>query len=114
MSKCIFCKIANGQMPAHIRYEDDEVVAFDDINPKAPFHVLIVPKKHLKNLNDTAKIDQDLLGHLLLIAQKVAEEAKVADNGYKIVINNGKESGQLVDHLHLHLLGGKLLARMAV
>jgi len=112
--KCVFCQIANGEMPSKLRYEDDEVVAFDDINPKAPFHVLVVPKKHLKNLNDAAKMDQSLLGHMLLIAQKVAKDAKVAKLGYKIVINNGKESGQLVDHLHIHILGGKLLARMTV
>ena len=114
MPKCIFCKIANGESPARIRFEDDDLVAFDDINPKAPFHVLVVPKKHLKNLNHTVKSDQDLLGHLLLTARKIAEEAKIAEGGYKIVINNGKESGQLVDHLHLHILGGKLLARMDV
>jgi histidine triad (HIT) family protein len=114
MAKCVFCQVSNGEMPAKIRYEDDDLVAFDDINPKAPFHVLIVPKKHIKNLNDAAKFDQDLLGHMLLIAQKVAAEGGIADTGYKIVINNGKESGQLVDHLHMHMLGGKLLARMVV
>lgn len=112
--KCIFCQIANGESPARIRYEDEEVTAFDDINPKAPFHVLIVPKKHLKNLNHASQIDQELLGHLFLVAKKVAQGGGIANAGYKIVINNGKESGQLVDHLHLHLLGGKLLARMDV
>lgn len=114
MAKCIFCQIANGEIPARIRYEDDDVVVFDDINPKAPFHVLVVPKKHIKNLNDASKTDQDLLGHMLLVVQKVTKEAKVAENGYKVVINNGKESGQLVDHLHMHILGGKLLSRMNV
>ena len=114
MAKCVFCQIANGEMPAKIRHEDDDLVAFDDINPKAPFHVLIVPKKHIKNLNDAAKFDQEFLGHMLLIAQKVAKEGGIAETGYKIVINNGKGSGQLVDHLHMHLLGGKLLARMTV
>jgi histidine triad (HIT) family protein len=114
MAKCVFCQISNGELPAKIRFEDDGVVAFDDINPKAPFHVLIVPKKHIKNLNYAAKNDESLLGHMLLVAQKVAKEGNIADSGYKVVINNGKESGQLVDHLHMHLLGGKLLARMVV
>jgi len=111
---CVFCKIINGEMPTNVRYEDEEILAFDDINPKAPFHVLIVPKKHLKNLNHANKGDLELLGHLLLAAKQVAGEAGIQDSGFKIVINNGKESGQLVDHLHLHLLGGKLLARMVV
>lgn len=114
MAKCVFCKIANGELPAKIRYEDDEAIAFDDINPKAPFHVLVVPKKHIKNLNYAVKSDELLLGQLLLVAQKVTKENGIADAGYKVVINNGKESGQLVDHLHLHILGGKLLARMVV
>ena len=112
--KCIFCKIAKGEMPSHIRYEDEDLLAFDDINPKAPFHVLIIPKKHLKNLNHISKIDEELLGKMLLVVQKITKENGIADSGYKVVINNGKESGQLVDHLHLHILGGKLLARMTV
>jgi histidine triad (HIT) family protein len=114
MARCIFCKIADGELPARMRFEDDEVIAFDDINPKAPVHILIVPKKHITSLRDAAKHDADVLGHMLIVAQQVAEEAGVGDRGYKVVINTGKEAGQLVDHLHMHLLGGKLLARMQV
>ena len=109
MANCIFCKIANGESPARIRYEDDDVVAFDDINPKAPVHILVVTKRHLKSMSDLRGSDEKLIGHLMMIIKKVAEES-----GYKVVINTGKEAGQLVDHLHAHILGGKLLARMAV
>lgn len=114
MAKCIFCKIAGGESPARIRYEDEDIIAFDDINPKAPIHVLIVPKKHIKALMAATKSDADLLGAMLIVAQKLAKETGVDKTGFKVVLNNGEEAGQLVDHLHMHLLGGKLLARMAV
>jgi histidine triad (HIT) family protein len=114
MAKCIFCAIANGESPAHIRYEDDDVVAFDDINPKAPVHILVVPKKHIRSMRDLRRTDEKLMGHLMMVVKKVAEEAGLKETGYKVVINVGKEAGQLVDHLHAHILGGKLLARMAV
>lgn len=114
MTKCIFCKIVNGESPARIRYEDDEIVAFDDINPKAPVHILIVPKKHIRALSAVTKNDTELLGNMLIAVQKIAKESSIEKSGFKVVINNGKEAGQLVDHLHMHLLGGKLLARMMV
>lgn len=114
MANCIFCKIAKGESPANIRFEDEKIVAFDDINPKAPIHVLIVPKKHVKSINDLPERDTELLGHMIMTAKKLAKELNVSKTGYKLVLNTGKEAGQLVDHLHLHLLGGKLLARMEV
>jgi len=114
MAKCVFCAIANGESPARIRFEDDDVVAFDDINPKAPIHILVVPKKHIRSMRDLRGSDEKLIGHMMMVIKKVAEEADLKETGYKVVINTGKEAGQLVDHLHAHILGGKLLARMAV
>ena len=99
---CIFCKIAQKQAPAQIAYEDDEFIAFHDIRPKAPLHLLLVPKKHIPSLQESQEGDAELLGKLLLRAQKVAQEKQV--KGYKLAINVGKEGGQEIDHIHLHLL----------
>lgn len=106
---CIFCQIAKKELPAEIVYEDGNVVAFKDINPIAPVHYLIIPKKHIASVNHLEPQDKELIGELFLAAKKIANKEGIADNGYRLVFNVGKDSGQMVDHLHLHLLGGKKL-----
>ncbi len=106
MSDTIFSKIINREIPADIVYEDDRALAFKDINPQAPTHILVIPKKPIPQLAASETQDQDLLGYLLLIVKQVAAEAGLA-NGYRVVINNGADGGQTVDHLHLHILGGR-------
>lgn len=103
---CIFCKIITGEIPGKIIYRDAEVIAFYDISPKAPVHFLVVPVKHLPSLREAKNEDNILLGKLLLTTAKITEDLKIANSGYKIVMNNGKDAGQLVFHLHLHVLGG--------
>ncbi|NIO17718.1 MAG: HIT domain-containing protein [Deltaproteobacteria bacterium] len=109
MVDCIFCKIIEKDIPATVVWEDDAVIAFNDINPVAPVHVLIVPKKHMVNLNDVQESDGDLLGRMLLVASRIAREKGIHEKGYRTVINNGGEGGQIVMHLHMHLIGGKQL-----
>lgn len=106
---CIFCQIANKELPSEIIYEDGNVVAFKDIRPIAPTHYLIIPKKHIDSVNRLEPEDRELAGEMLLIAKKIAKEQGIAENGYRLVFNVGKDSGQMVDHLHLHLIGGKKL-----
>ena len=108
MEDCLFCQIVGGQIPSKIRFEDEQVVAFDDIHPKAPVHILIVPRQHLASLAQAENDDQALLGHLLLVAKQLASDLKLP--GYRIQINTGREGGQVIDHLHLHLMGGKTFA----
>lgn len=108
MSDCIFCKIVSKEIPSNMVYEDDVVVAFKDLEPQAPVHVLIVPKKHIRSLNDTTAADKDLLSHITIdVIPKLAQQCDIADSGYRIVINTGVEGGQTVDHLHFHLIGGR-------
>jgi len=107
MSKCLFCKIVNKEVPADIVYEDRNFLAFKDINPVAPVHILIIPKKHIPSVDHVKIEDKELMGELILAAQKIAREKKL--KGYKLIINVGREGGQVVDHLHLHLLSGKSL-----
>lgn len=106
MSDTIFTKIINREISADIVYEDDRALAFKDINPQAPTHILVIPKKPIPQLAQAEEGDQDLLGHLLLIVKQIAAQAGL-DNGYRVVINNGSDGGQTVDHLHLHILGGR-------
>jgi len=106
MESCIFCKIIKGKIPGKIIYRDTDVIVFYDISPKAPVHFLVVPVKHLPSLREVNDEDQKLLGKLLFTARKIAEDLKIAGSGYKVVMNNGKDAGQLVYHLHLHVLGG--------
>jgi histidine triad (HIT) family protein len=103
---CLFCKIASGTIPVERLYEDERVLAFPDINPQAPTHVLVIPKQHIGSHAKTAAGDTDLLGHMLWAVGEVAR-AKKLDRGYRLVINTGPDGGQTVDHLHLHLLGGR-------
>lgn len=107
MDGCIFCRIAAKEIPASVVYEDDEMLAFDDINPKAPVHVLIIPKEHFASLNELPDGRQDLLGRLLTKACAVAEAKGIAQSGYRVVLNTARDSGQDVLHLHVHILGGR-------
>ena len=106
MSDTIFGKIIRREIPAHIVYEDDLALAFKDITPQAPTHILVIPKKPIPQLDAATTEDQYLLGHLLLTAKKVAQQVGLS-KGYRLVINNGKDGGQAVDHLHLHILGDR-------
>ncbi len=106
MSQTIFSKIINKEIPVDIIYEDDLVLAFQDIAPQAPIHILVIPKKPITNLYSVKTEDQALLGHLLLTVKMVAEKVGLT-NGYRVVINNGSDGGQTVEHLHLHILGGR-------
>ncbi|MFC5405122.1 histidine triad nucleotide-binding protein [Cohnella soli] len=114
MSDCLFCKIVEGTIPARKVYEDDRVVAFHDIQPQAPVHLLVIPKKHIASMNDATPDDAELLGHTLLAAQQVAKEAGIAESGYRLVNNCGKDSGQIVFHIHWHVLGGEKLGALNV
>lgn len=107
MSEDLFLKIIDREIPADIIYEDDTVLAFRDINPQAPLHVLVIPKKHLRTLNDVRDEDEETLGKLLNVARKIAREEGVADDGYRVVMNCNEGAGQTVFHIHLHLLGGR-------
>lgn len=104
---CIFCKIANKEIPSTIIYEDDELIAFNDANPEAPVHILVIPKKHITSLDDAMPEDVQLLGKILLTIQKIAREQGIAEAGYRVVNNCGELGGQTVYHLHFHLLGGR-------
>lgn len=103
---CIFCKIINQEIPAEIVFEDELVIAFNDIHPIAPVHVLIIPKKHIASMNDMSTEDQATLGRMLFVAKSIAQEKGIAAKGYKLLIRTGEHGGQEVDHVHLHLIGG--------
>jgi histidine triad (HIT) family protein len=107
---CIFCQIASGKIPSDIVYQDQEIVAFRDINPKAPVHILIIPKKHIASLDQLSQSDTALVGRMVALASRLAKDEGVAEKGYRLAINCGKEGGQLVPHLHMHLLGGRQLS----
>lgn len=107
-TETIFSRIIRREIPADIVYEDDLALAFKDVNPQAPVHILVIPKKPIPKLADAESQDHDLLGHLLLTVKRVAEKAGL-QNGYRVVINTGADGGQTVDHLHLHILGGRHL-----
>ncbi len=106
---CIFCKIAAGEIPCSKAYEDEQVLAFHDINPQAPVHVLIIPKKHIDSVNALTEEDNEVLCHMFRVAQKIAKEQGVAENGFRLVFNTGVDGGQTVLHLHMHLLAGRSL-----
>jgi len=106
---CIFCKIAAGEVPADVVYRDDELIAFRDINPLAPTHVLVIPRRHIPALSETIEADAPLLGRMVTLANRIAREEGIARSGYRVVISSGVEGGQVVPHLHLHLLGGAAL-----
>ncbi len=108
-STCLFCRILSGEIPSTKVFEDNVAYAFKDINPQAPTHVLIVPKEHIDSLNDISQGDEAMLGYLLRLAPKIANQLGVAESGFRAVINTGPDGGQSVDHLHIHLLGGRSL-----
>ena len=110
MNDCIFCKIINKEIPASIVYEDERMIAFDDINPQAPVHVLLIPKEHYPSLNEIPEDKKDVLSHLLLKAREIAREKGIGERGYRIVLNTARESGQDVLHIHFHLLGGRQMS----
>ena len=107
MNDCIFCKIVAGQAPAAILYRDELAVAFRDIHPVGPTHVLVVPNRHIVSVNDLTPGDESLVGHLVLIAGQIARQEGIDQSGYRLIINTGPDSGQAVFHLHLHVIGGR-------
>jgi histidine triad (HIT) family protein len=106
---CIFCKIASGAIPAKLTFEDERAVAFRDINPQAPTHALVIPRAHISSLDGAGDADGALLGHLLLVAARVAREEGHAEGGFRTVVNSGPDAGQTVFHLHVHVLAGRTL-----
>lgn len=106
MDNCLFCKIVKGEIPANIVYKDDDLLAFRDINPQAPEHILIIPRRHISRVEKLEKTDTELMGKLILAAKKIANELKLS-KGYRLVFNNGPDAGQEVEHIHLHLMGGR-------
>lgn len=110
MEGCIFCRIAEHEIPAQIAYEDDEVVAFHDTNPVAPVHILVIPKRHIAGVAVVGEEDASLIGRIVSVVNKLAVEASIAGSGFRVVVNQGRQAGQSVPHLHFHLLGGRALA----
>ncbi len=107
MTNCLFCKIVKHEIPARTVYEDEDVFAFEDINPQAPVHILIIPKEHFASLNDVPEEKREILGRILILAKRIAREKGLGERGYRIVLNTEKDSGQEVFHIHFHLLGGR-------
>ena len=107
VENCIFCKIVRKEIPAKIVYEDDDIMAFYDINPQAPIHVLVIPKKHISSLAEVQDEDLQLLGKLLLGASKVAKKLGISEDGYRVVINTNRDAQQTVFHIHVHVIGGR-------
>jgi histidine triad (HIT) family protein len=105
---CIFCKILSGESPAKIIYRDDQVTAFRDIHPIARTHILIIPNRHIDSVNELEDADEVLVGHMIMVAKDLAVRERVAQNGYRLMINTGVHGGQTIPHLHLHLIAGKL------
>jgi histidine triad (HIT) family protein len=104
---CIFCQIVEGDIPSTTVHQDKQVIAFLDIHPAAPVHILIVPRQHIPSINDLTSEDETLIGHMFTVAQKLANENGITDSGYRLIINSGPDARQAVFHLHLHLLGGR-------
>lgn len=104
---CIFCKIASGAIPTSALFEDDELIAFRDIRPQAPHHILIIPKRHIETIQDLTDSDQALVGKMILVANRISQEMVIAESGYRLVFNCRNDGGQEVYHIHIHLLGGR-------
>jgi histidine triad (HIT) family protein len=107
MNDCLFCKIRDGEIPGDIVYEDDDVLAFNDVNPQAPIHVLIIPRKHIATVNDVEDEDVNIMGKLFSAAKTIASQLGVGDDGYRLVINCNQRAGQVVFHIHMHMLAGR-------
>lgn len=114
MEDCLFCKIIRGEIPSTKVYEDEEILAFKDINPAAPIHILVIPKKHIKSLVELEKEDEILIGKIYTVINKIAKDQGVKEKGYRVIVNCGKDGGQEVEHLHFHLLAGKPLGEKIV
>jgi len=106
---CIFCRIVRGEIPADVVHDGDAFLAFRDVNPMAPIHILIVPRRHIASVNDVETQDGDVLAGMLLAARTIAAQEGVAEDGFRLVANTGRDGGQSVDHLHIHLLGGRAM-----
>lgn len=109
MTDCLFCKIRDGEIPCDKVYEDDDVIAFKDVNPQAPTHILVVPRKHIATVNDLESQDGNIVGAMLLAAKQIAAAEEIAEDGYRLVMNCNSRAGQTVFHIHLHLMGGRPL-----
>jgi histidine triad (HIT) family protein len=109
---CLFCKIVSKEIAADIVYEDDKVLAFSDINPQAPVHILVIPHQHISTINDANEKDTELLGYMMLVAARIAKDNGVDESGYRLVVNCNEQGGQTVFHIHLHILGGRQLTRL--
>lgn len=107
---CLFCKILAGDIPADVIYESDSAIAFRDVNPKAPVHVLIIPRKHIATINDLDSSDEAMVGSMIMAAKEIAYDEGLADDGYRVVMNCNQAAGQSVFHIHMHMLGGRTLA----
>ena len=107
MSDCLFCKMVNGEIEPDVVHETDNTLAFRDINPQAPVHVLVIPKRHISTINDLQSGDKDVIGEMYLAARDIAKQLNIADGGYRAVMNCGSGAGQTVFHIHLHVLGGR-------
>jgi len=109
---CLFCKIISKDIPADIVYEDDKVLAFSDINPQAPVHILVIPHQHISTINDASDSDTELLGYMMLVAARIAKDNGIDESGYRLIVNCNEQGGQTVFHIHLHILGGRQLTRL--
>jgi len=107
---CIFCHIVAGKIPSDIVYQDEKVIAFRDINPQSPVHLLVIPREHFTSLTDITKKEASLMGHMIVVANQLAGDEGISGSGYRLVINCGKQGGQLVPHLHMHVIGGRQLS----
>ena len=114
MEECLFCKIIKGEIPSNKVYEDEDVLAFYDINPAAPIHILVIPKKHIESLANIKKEDETIIGKIYTVINKISEEKGFKEDGYRVIVNCGKNGGQEVMHLHFHILAGKKLGEKIV
>lgn len=111
---CIFCKIINKEIPASVVYEDEEILAFKDINPQAPVHIIVIPKKHIEKITEIEEQDEAVIGKIYSVINKIATEQRIAEEGFRVIINCGENGGQEVKHIHFHLLGGTKLGAKIV
>ena len=114
MDDCIFCKIIKKEIPSDIVYEDDEIIAFKDINPAAPIHILVIPKKHISKIVDMKKEDELIIGKIYSVINRIANNLEIDEKGFRVIINCGEDGGQVVGHIHFHLLAGKKLGEKIV
>ncbi len=114
MDDCIFCKIINGKIPSNKVYEDDDVLAFKDINPQMPVHIIVIPKKHIKSIADLTIADEALIGKVFTAINKIAKDLNISEDGFRVISNCGENAGQTVQHLHFHILGGEKMSEKII